>query len=346
MNPRYISLFFFCSVLLFSCGEKKEAQLQKTKNNQPQGVTGYIVRFGSIPEGLSLPAHILPAESTDIHPETSGIIRSLYIKEGEAVHEGTLLAKLNDDELQAQLKKLNVQLQIAIKTEERNKELLNINGISQQEYDISFLQVNTIRADIELTNALIRKTEVRAPFSGKIGLRKISPGAYVTPATILTNIRQIHSLKLEFTVPDKYASTIKEGTEFSFTIQGSQKIFSAKVYAIESYVNEQNRGMNIRCYIVSKDPVLIAGAFATVRMSMGSNSPSLMIPTQAVIPQARGKKVILYKNGIAQMTDVQTGIRDSASIEIISGLMEGDTILTTGLMSVKHDSPVKLTKVD
>lgn len=346
MNRRISCLILSFSLLIISCSSKKETNTQKNKSNQPQGATGYIVRYGTIGEDLTLPAHILASESTEIHPETSGIIRSLHIKEGETVQEGTLLAKLNDDELQAQLKKLNVQLQIAIKTEERNKELLKINGISQQEYDISFLQVNTIRADIELTNALIRKTEIRAPFSGKIGLRNISPGAYVTPATILTSIRQINNLKLELTVPDKYAATIKEGTEFSFTIQGSEIIFSAKVYAIESYVNEQNRGMNIRCVITTKDPSLVAGAFATVLLNMGKNTPSLMIPTQAIIPQARGKKVIVYKNGIAQMTDVQTGIRDSASIEIISGLQEGDTILTTGLMSVKHDSPVKLTKVD
>ena len=163
---------------------------------------------------------------------------------------------------------------------------------------------------------------------------------------MIAGIRQINALKLAFTGPDKYAAGMKEGSTLNFNIQGVNKSFISKVYAVESYVNEQNRGMNIRCNIISKDPSLIAGAFATLRLNISNNTPSLLIPTQAVIPQARGKKVIVYKNGIAQMTDVETGIRDSASIEIISGLKEGDTILTTGLMSVKHDSPVKLTKVD
>jgi membrane fusion protein (multidrug efflux system) len=346
MNRRILCLFLTSASLFFSCSSKKETKTQQNNNSRPQGASGYIVHYGNIGEALTLPAQILASESTEIHPETSGIIRSLDIKEGEIVQEGALLAKLNDDELQAQLKKLNVQLQIAMKTEERNKELLSINGISQQEYDISFLQVNNLRADIELTEALIRKTEVRAPFTGKIGFRNISPGAYVTPAITLTHIRQINTLKLELSIPDKYAARIKEGNALNFNVQGSLKKFSAKVYAVESYVNEQNRGMSIRCIVTSKDPLLLAGTFATVHLNMGNQTPALLIPTQAVIPQARGKKVIAYKNGRAQMTEVQTGIRDSVQIEILSGLQEGDTILTTGLMSVKNDSPVKLSKVD
>jgi membrane fusion protein (multidrug efflux system) len=346
MNGRILYILTYLSALLFSCGNDKKENTQQNKPNKPQGVAGYIVRYGNIGEELSLPATILPNETTEIHSETSGIIRSLYINDGEIVQESTLLAKLNDDEFQAQLKKLKVQLEIAIKTEERNKALLNINGISQQDYDISFLQVNNIRADIELTNALIRKTEVRAPFTGKIGFRNISPGAYVTPATTLTTIRQINALKLEFNMPDKYAAGVKVGAPFNFNIQGSSNLFSSKVYAIESYVNEQSRGMKVRCYVTSKDPSLLAGAFATIKINTGNNSQSLIIPSQSIIPQARGKKVILYRSGIARMTEVQTGLRDSSRVEIISGLEEGDTILTTGLMSVKQDNPVQLTKVD
>jgi membrane fusion protein (multidrug efflux system) len=349
MLVRNSTSLLLLTAICFSCGSNKNENEPKTenkKNNQPQAVVGYIVRPGSISEDLKLPAHLLPEEATEIHAETSGIIQTLSVREGETVQEGALLAKLNDDELQAQLKKLNVQLQIAVKTEERNKELLSINGISQQDYDLSFLQVSNINADIELVKSQIRKTEVRAPFTGKIGFRNISPGAYITPATAITTIRQLQTLKLEFSIPDKYAAGIRQGDQFYFNVQGSSSLYTAKVYATESFVNEETRGMKVRCRVAGNDPALVAGAFASVNLNTGGGNQSLMIPTQSIIPQARGKKVILYRGGIAQMTDVQTGLRDSSRIEILSGLREGDTILVTGLMSVKQDNPVKLTKVE
>jgi membrane fusion protein (multidrug efflux system) len=348
MLVRISQCLLLLALISFSCGSKKDDNSRKNdkKNNQPQAVAGYIVKYGTISEDLNLPAHLMPEEATEIHPETSGIIETLSIQEGATVQQGALLAKLNDDELQAQLKKLNVQLQIALKTEERNKELLSVNGISQQDYDLSFLQVNNIRADIDLVKAQIRKTEIRAPFTGKIGFRNVSRGAYVTPTSALTTIRQLQTLKLEFSVPDKYAARIKTGDQFYFNVQGSSSLFTANVYAIESYVNEQTRGMNVRCRVSGNDPALLAGAYASVNMNTSGNAQALLIPTQSVIPQTRGKKVILYRGGIAQMTDVQTGLRDSARIEILNGLKEGDTILVTGLMSVKQDNPVKLTKVD
>jgi membrane fusion protein (multidrug efflux system) len=350
MMLRNSTLFIVSLFLSFACGSKKDDDAKKNeaagKKAQPQGVIGYVVKEGTITEDLTLPAHLLPEEATEIHPEISGILQSLSIKEGEMVQQGALLAKIGDEELQAQLKKLNVQLQIAIKTEERNTDLLKVNGISQQEYDISFLQVSNIRADIELIKSQIRKTEVRAPFSGKVGFRNVSPGAYVTPATALTTIRQIQTLKLEFSVPDKYAARIKNGEEFYFNVQGSSTNFRAKVYATESFINEQTRGMNIRCRVIDNDPSLVSGAFASIHLNTGNNDQSMLVPTQSIIPQTRGKKVIVYRGGIAQMTDVQTGLRDSARVEILSGLKIGDTILVTGLMSVKQDSPVKLTKVE
>lgn len=350
MLLRSNTLFLIALILLSACSSKQNENGKNDENaskkTQPQGVVGHIVKDGSISEDLTLPAYLFPEESTEIHPETSGILETLSIKEGETVQQGALLAKINDDELQAQLKKLNVQLQIAIKTEERNKELLLVNGISQQEYDISFMQVSNIRADIELIQSQIKKTEVRAPFSGKVGFRNVSLGAYVTPATALTTIRQIETLKLEFSVPDKYAARIKNGDELYFNIQGNTSNFRAKVYATESFVNEQIRGLNIRCHVIDKDPSLISGAYASVQLSTGNNESSILIPSQSIIPQTRGKKVIVYRGGIAQMADVQTGLRDSARVEILSGLKIGDTILVTGLMSVKQDSPVKLTKVE
>lgn len=347
-NMRRIQ-FIAAAVLLLAvgCKEKKNqsAPAQAGRQQGPMTVIGYIVKTGSVSEPIQLPGSLLPMEETEIHTEVSGRVVGLYINEGASVNKGSLLIKLFDGDLQAQLKKLEVQLQIAQKTEERNNELLKLNGISQQDYDLSFLQVSNIKADIDLMKTNISKTEIRSPFSGKIGFRNISTGAYVTPATIITSIRQVNFLKLQFSVPEKYSSKIKLGQMIAFSTDGSTKKFLAKVYATESTVSETTRGMNVRCYVQQGDASLVAGAFAKVDMDFARNDNAILVPSQAILPQARGKKLILYKNGIAKFVDVQTGIRDSARIEIVSGVTPGDTIVTTGLLGLRPDGKIKLSKV-
>lgn len=346
---RRIKLIAAAALLLAAgCKEKKTQSATPQGGQRQQGPTtviGYIVKTGSVSEPLQLPGSLLPMEETEIHTEVSGRVVGLYINEGASVSKGSLLVKLFDGDLQAQLKKLEVQLQIAQKTEERNNELLKLNGISQQDYDLSFLQVSNIKADIELMKTNIAKTEIRAPFSGKIGFRNISTGAYITPATIITSIRQVNLLKLQFSVPEKYSSKIKQGQLIAFSTDGSNKKFLAKVYATESTVSETTRGMNVRCLVQQGDASLVAGAFAKVDMDFAKNDNAVLVPSQAILPQARGKKLILYKDGIAKFVDVQTGIRDSARIEITSGVVPGDTIVTTGLLGLRPDAKIKLSKV-
>lgn len=346
---RRIKLIVLAAVLLTAgCKEKKDQSASAKGGQRQQGpmtVIGYIVKTGAVSEPLQLPGSLLPMEETEIHTEVSGRVVGLYIQEGTSVNKGSLLVKLFDGDLQAQLKKLEVQLQIAQKTEERNNELLKLNGISQQDYDLSFLQVSNIKADIELMKTNISKTEIRAPFSGKIGFRNISTGAYLTPATVITSIRQVNQLKLQFSVPEKYSNKIKPGQLISFSTDGSKKKYIAKVYATESTVNESSRGMNVRCMVQQPDASLVAGAFAKVDMDFAKNDYAILVPSQAILPQARGKKLILYRDGIAKFVDVQTGIRDSANIEIINGVAPGDTIVTTGLLGLKPEAKIKLSKV-
>lgn len=339
------------SLTILSCGEKKPApggagsSGSGGRSQGPANVVGYVVKTGAVSEPIQLAGSLLPMEETAIQPEVSGRVTQLQVKEGAYVAAGTLLAKLFDGDLQAQLKKLEVQLQIAEKTEERNRELLSISGISQQDYDLSFLQVSNIKADIELLKVNIIKTEIRAPFNGTIGFKNISLGAYVTPTTIITTMRQVAQLKLQFSVPEKYASKIRVGEEVPFTIEGVRRSYRARVYATEATVSELNRGMNVRCLVQEKDPYLIAGAFAKVNIDFARNNSAMLVPSQAILPQARGKKVVLYRDGIAVFADVQTGIRDSVNVEIISGIKVGDTIVTTGLLGIKPEAKIKLSKV-
>jgi membrane fusion protein, multidrug efflux system len=350
LTPSYYRILFFSLILMAACSSKKEDKTSGRDSgvnakNAPVKVEAYVVDKKTITNAIDVPGNIVAYESTELHPEVSGRITQLNIKEGSYVGKGTLLVKLFDGDLQAQLRKLQVQLKINEKTTQRQGELLKINGISEQEYDLSGLEVSNIKADIELLRTNIARTEVRAPFNGKIGLRNISLGAYVTPATILTTIRQVSNLKLEFTVPEKYASEVKAGMNIIFELDGSSKKFTAKVLASESGVAENNRSLKVRAIVNNKDALLVPGLFAKVSFNLGENTIAILIPTQAIIPGARTKEVIVLKNGQAAFTKVETGIRDSSYIQITMGLSPGDTVITTGLLAIKPGAKLQITSV-
>jgi membrane fusion protein (multidrug efflux system) len=269
----------------------------------------------------------------------------MNIREGSAVQKGTLLVKLFDEDLKAQLRKLRVQLQINEKTQERNKELLAINGISQQDYDLSMLQVENLRADIESIQIAISKTEIRAPYSGVVGLRNISLGSYISPSDIVTTIRQVDKLKLEFSVPEKYAKDIGKGYAVRFRVDGGQQEHTAVVLATENSVDQNTRTLQVRAEVTGKNKELVPGLFAKVNLQLGKNDRALLVPTQAVIPNIRNKQVVLLRGDSATFAIVETGIRDSAYVEILQGVSVGDTVITSGLMAIRPETKVKISNV-
>ncbi|MBK7434917.1 MAG: efflux RND transporter periplasmic adaptor subunit [Chitinophagaceae bacterium] len=342
-----VPILFILTALAISCSnsDKKSNAGPPPKPPTPK-VEGFIVKTMMVSDKAELPGSIIANETTEIHSEVSGRLVYLNINEGKTVGKGALLAKIYDGDLQAQLKKLNVQVAVAEQTVKRMGELLKIGGVSQQEYDLSVLQVNTIRADMDIVRTNISRTEIRAPFSGSLGLKNISSGAYITPATTITTIRQNSQLKLDFTLPEKFTSSIKTGQMVDFMVEGNPKRYTARVMATESGLEENTRSLNIRCIVTNNDGKLLPGVFAKVMSDFNEDPNGLMIPSQAILPQARGKKVILYQSGMTRFVDITTGIRDSALVQVVSGLNAGDTIITTGLMSLKPDIKVEITKIN
>ena len=343
-----IGLIIFSSVII-SCGSKKKTAAATTTSTQQQqqAITAdaLIVSTKPLSADIEIPGTILAGETTEIHPEISGRLVQLNVREGTFVSKGALLAKLYDGDLQAQLRKLEVQLKIAQQTEDRQGQLLKIQGISQQEYDLSLLQVNNLRADIDIVREAVRKTEVRAPFSGKLGLRNISPGAFVTSSTIITTISQVSQLKIQFNVPEKYGSQLKNGQPVNFTVDGSTKTYTANIIAAEVMMDENTRSLAIRALVKNADASLIPGVFAKVRIVLGKNEDAILIPTIVVQPLGRKKLVYLYKGGKSIPADITTGVRDSASVQVLTGLNVGDTVITTGLLFLRPGADVKLKNI-
>lgn len=308
-------------------------------------VNAYVVKPLTVSSGLTAAGSLLAFEAVELHPEVSGKVIQLNIMEGTTVAKGSLLVKLFDADLQAQLKKLKLQQETAQKTEQRLKQLLAANGIGQQEYDNALTQLNNIEADIEYTQAQISKTEIRAPFDGVVGLKSISPGAYVTPATAVASFQQVNSLKLDFTVPERYMNSIKKGDVVKFTIDGLRGKMNARVVAVEPKIDELSRQVRIRAVVQNAGNKLLPGAFAKVDIGLTQINDALLIPTQCVIPEARNKKVVVVRDGKAQFANIITGVRTESKIQVTDGVQVGDTLVATAIMGIRPGMDIKVTRL-
>ena len=347
MKKSTVILFSLCALAgtFCSCHSKAPAKTTGNKFNTVPVVEGFVVKPSVVTQTISISGTLKPFEETVLMPEVTGRVIRINLPEGKYVKQGTLLVKLFDDDLQASLKKLQTQLQIAEQTQKRQSELIKINGISQSDYDQAVLQVNSINADIEILKVQIRKTEVRAPFEGVIGLRSVSVGAEVSPGTALATLRTVEQLKLDFSVPEKYSSAVKAGMKVKFSVQGDDAMHDATVMATEEGIDVTTRNLKARAVVKNKDAALKPGAFANVELELGENKNALMVPTQAIIPQERTKQLIIAKNGKAQFVSVTTGVRQASTVEVLDGIAAGDTIVTTGLLFLKPGADLKFSKV-
>jgi membrane fusion protein, multidrug efflux system len=344
----FSKVLFVLAILAVSCKGKNTTTNQQSATQQRQqalSVEAMIAQTTSLSSDIEIPGTIMAYESTEIHPEVSGRVTVLNVREGASVGKGALLAKLYDGDLQAQLRKIEVQLKIAEQTENRQAELLKIQGISRQDYDLSLLQVNNLKADLEIIRTAISKTEIRAPFGGKLGLKNISPGAYITPATIITTIGQVNNLKLQFNVPEKYGSELRNGQSVQFNVDGSDKNYTANVMATEVHVEENTRSLAVRAVVRNSDNELIPGGFAKVKIILGRSENAIMIPNSSVLPQGRKKLTYVYQGGKAVQTEITTGVRDSTNIQVLTGIGAGDTIITTGLLFLRPGLDVKISSI-
>src|ERR1035437_2781102 len=319
----------------------------KTANRQSVSlkVEGIIVSPTVLDQTIAISGTLKPFEETVLMPEVPGRVVEINITEGGFTKKGTLLVKLFDGDLQAQLKKSQAQLQLEQQTENRQSELMKVNGISQLDLDQTILQINSIKADIEVLKVQINKTEVRAPFDGTIGLRNISIGAQVTTSTALATIRDLHHLKLDVSVPGKYSSMIKPGFKVQFSVRGDDKKYDATVMATEQGIESDTRNLTLRAIVQSDVSSLTPGEFADVELRLSENKNALMVPTEAVIPQARTKQLIVAKKGRASFVTITTGIRNASSVQILTGINPGDTVVTTGILFLKQNAALNFSKV-
>lgn len=327
----------------------KVSKIWKNKNNEDGGdrkvatsVDAVVIKPVYLAESVRVSGTLTADEMVDLSFEASGRITAIYFNEGQAVQKGTLLAKLNDRDLQGQLSKLKIQQKLIEEKEYRQRTLLEKEAVSREAYDQILTELKSNEAEIEIINTRIAYTEIRAPFDGIIGLRYVSPGAYVTPTVHIARLTKISPLKVDFSVPEKYSGIVKVGNNLDFTVEGLPNKYQARVYAIEPTIDVQTRNIILRATYSNAQKNLLPGRFVSIELTTKDKNNAVCVPTQSIIPEAGREKVFLVQNNLIKQSFVQTGIRTDKLIEIISGVSLGDTVITTGILQAKEEMPVTI----
>lgn len=327
---------------LFTSSDNQQAA---RSNNSVLSVEVFVVEPDTIDNNIFTTGTLISNEEVELASESSGIVQDIFLEEGAAVDEGDLLIKINDSDLQAQLTRAEYRLTLAEERERRQEQLLEKGGISQEEYDATLNEVNVLRAEVNLIEAQIAKTEIRAPFSGRLGLKYVSDGSYISSTTRIATLQDIDPIKIDFSVPERYASQVQTGTKVRFTIQGIGEELEATVYAKEPRINTDTRTLQVRARSQNKDGVLLPGSFADLELTLNTIEGALMVPSISLVPELQGQKVFVLRDGKVQPQSVETGLRTETNVQIVSGVQAGDTVLTTGLLQVRPGMTVNVNNV-
>ncbi|MEO8067257.1 MAG: efflux RND transporter periplasmic adaptor subunit [Flavobacteriales bacterium] len=337
-----MKLLYAVPLLLAACGGSEE-QAAGGGVMPPMAVQVHVLRAGPLDNSITTTGTLLANEEVDLVSELAGRVTAIGFEEGGHVSAGQVLLRINDDELQAQLRKAEANLKLAQGDESRKKQLLAVNGISQEQYDAVEAQLAGLQADADDLRARIAKSTIRAPFNGKVGLRSVSEGGFVGSNAVIAKLQQIDPMKVEFAVPERYGRIMRSGATIHFTLEGDTATYTGEVYAVEPSVDANTRTVRVRARSGNKDGRLIPGSFAKVDVRLEAIADALVVPAEALIPDIQGQKVLLMKGGKVVSARVQLGIRSANSVQLTSGVQPGDSVIVTGLLALREGAAVRPT---
>lgn len=334
----------------FSEGAKKSAAAMASgkgdkKKGGPVGVNVMIVKDTAVNNIIDITGTIDANEKVSLISQTAGNITGIYFNEGTRVTKGQLLVKVYNQDLEASLQQNQYQVALAKQQESRNRQLLQKEAISQEEYDTSLTSLNSLKAAADVIKAQIARTEIRAPFSGTIGLRNVSPGSYLSPSSPIANLVNIDPAKVTFAVPERYLSILGPGSKIRFKTESSMENFVGTVYAIDPSIDASSRTITVRAKAPNPKGILTAGSFAKINLTLDQIPKTILLPTEAVIPDLKSSLVWIYHDGKAVSKPVKTDLRTDTKIQVIEGLQPGDSVVVSGLIQMRPKVPLKILKV-
>jgi len=307
----------------------------------PLRVDVLTVEPRTLSERLATTGTVRANESVDLVSEIAGVAQSIRFVEGQPVEAGELLVKIDDSELQAQRDRVLHRLRLAELREQRQRELREQGVVSEQEYDLVDSERNVLRAELRLIEATLAKTEIRAPFSGVVGLRYVSEGSLLSPQTRIATLQDLDPAKIDFTLPERYAGLVRPGGSIEFRVKGIDRAFRAEVYAVEPRISAETRSLIVRARTPNPRHALLPGAFADVSLVVNEVENALAVPSLAVVPELGGKKVFVVEDGLAQPRRVETGIRGETEVQITAGLEPGDRVIVSAIQRLQPGLPVE-----
>ena len=332
---------------IFSRGETENATAGKPsqQNRRQLDVNAMVLKPQKLTDVFRTKGQLLPDEEVDLSFESSGKITNIYFKEGTSVKKGTILAKVNDQPLLAELKKLEAQIPLAQERVNRQRTLLDKDAVSQEAYQAVTTDRDKLMADIDLVKARIRQTELRAPFDGIIGLRWVSEGAFASTGTVVARLTKISPLKIEFSVNERHANNIRPGTRIGFVVEGDETVYTAHVYAIETTLDEKTLSLKARALYENPGGRLRPGRSASIEIVLREINNAIVAPSISTIAEMGRDLAFVYKNGKARQVEIRKGLRTASSVQILQGLQSGDTLLTTGVMQLRDGLDVKISNL-
>jgi membrane fusion protein, multidrug efflux system len=341
-----IALYLSLIVLISGCyanardtNDKEKTPVAATSLALP--VDGAIIKPAALKEELEVTGTLAANQQVDIVSELTRKIVRVNAKEGAYVQQGQLLFELDNADLQAQLEKLHQQEKLATLNEERLRDLIAHEAVVQQDYDQAFTNLKVLQAQVAELQVTISKTRIKAPFSGQIGIVHVYPGAVVSVNTVLTNLEDNSVVKLDFQVPEKYAQVITDGSVQRFTVASDTKQYSAKVSAREARLDQNTRTLLVRAVSANPGRLLLPGQSARLHLALHSATDALMVSSQALMPSSQGYSVYTVKNNHVQLSQVEIGQRGAYTVEVLHGLNNGDTVVTSNLLRLTPGAEVQ-----
>jgi len=304
------------------------------KGGAPLKAEVHIVKSAPFAQTLSTVGTVRANESVTLVSELSRRLVKIHVEEGSEVKAGDLLFKLDDSDLLAELGEIDARLSLAQINKTRADNLLPRKAISQQEFDSLNSQLNLLQAQKHTQSVAISKTEIRAPFSGRVGVRQVSEGAFVSPTSPLITLQDVSRIKVDFPLPERYSGEVKSGQKFTFTVAGNGQVFEGAVTVLEPAIDATTRSLLVRGLCTSPKG-LLPGGFAEVTLTLEGLANGFMVPSQAIVPSPRGQGLYLIENGKAKLQSVEIGIRTDEQVQILRGVKEGDIVATTNLLRIR-----------
>ncbi len=285
-------------------------------------------------------------ESIAVTSKLSEVVTAIQFEEGQQVVAGDKLVELRNSEALADLAEARAALVDSRSQFNRSRELLATRAVSESEVERLEAQLEADKARVLAAEARLADTIISAPFAGRVGLRRISPGTLVTPGTVVTTLDDTSTMKLDFSVPEKFMAPLRVGMEISaHSVAYPDEIFAGAVSGIDTRVDVVTRSVRVRALLPNERELLKPGMFLTVQV-IRDRQTALVIPEQCIVPEQDRKYVFVIDNNTAEKRQVTTGRRRAGEVEILAGLAPGEVVVVEGTQKLDEGTPVEARRME